>query len=205
MAVRHLACSVLVSLLSIAYAVAQITPADSGSIDREIQSGEAAIRQGRFGEAKRHFEQAESLGGPPSAEINAGIAVAELQTDHYEAARQREAKVLELVSTDHERAEAHNLIGTAWLRESAQGSANVDKLRAAEDSFQRAVKLDPVFDTAYFNLGKPCSVRTAKKRGWQRSRASSKLRRKTPPTGGTSPSLRKPARPCSPSPTVKAA
>ena len=153
MAVRHLACSVLVFLLSVPCAVAQIRPADSGAVDREVQSGEAAIRQGRFGEAKRHFEQAESLGGPPSAEINAGIAVAELQTDHYEAARQREAKVLELVSTDHERAEAHNLIGTAWLRESAQGSANVDKLRAAEDSFQRAVKLDPVFDTAYFNLG----------------------------------------------------
>ncbi len=122
-------------------------------VDQEIQSGEAAIRQGRYAEAKQHFEQAERRGGAPSAEINAGIAIAELQIGHYEAARQREAEVLELVSTDHDRAQAHNLIGTSWLRESAEKNSNPDMLRAAEESFQRAVKLDPVFDSAFFNLG----------------------------------------------------
>lgn len=112
----------------------------------------ASIRQGNYAEAKQHFEKAESLGGPRSAEINSGIAVAELEMDHFDAVRQRLAAVLELVSTDHERAEAYNLIGTSWLRE-AQSAANAGMLKSAEESFQRAAKLDPLFDTAYFNLG----------------------------------------------------
>lgn len=143
---------VLLLLLSIRRGVAQTAAVESSSIDREIQNGEIAVRQGNYAEAKLHFEQAEKLGGH-SAEISAGIAIAELQMDHYEAARQREAKVLELVSADHDRAEAYNLIGTAWLRESAESTGNMDMLRSAEESFQRAVKLDPVFDTAFFNLG----------------------------------------------------
>lgn len=142
----------LLVLLFIRCGVAQTAALDSSSIDREIQNGEIAVRQGNYAEAKLHFEQAEKLGGH-SAEISAGIAISELQMDHYEAARQREAKVLELVSADHDRAEAYNLIGTAWLRESAQSPGNMDMLRAAEESFQRAIKLDPMFDTAFFNLG----------------------------------------------------
>jgi tetratricopeptide (TPR) repeat protein len=152
MAVCPLGYSVLALFLSIPCAVCQTGAVESGSVDREIQSGEIAIRQGRFAEAKQHFEQAESLGGH-SAEITAGIAMADLQMGNYPAARQGEARVLELVSTNHERAEAHNLIGTAWLRESGQGPENMDKLRAAGESFQRAISLDPVFDAAYFNLG----------------------------------------------------
>jgi len=140
-------------LFSILCAIAQTGAAENSAVDREIQNGETAIRQGKYAEAKQHFEQAEKLGALHSAEINAGIAIADLQMDHFDAARQREAKVLELVSTAHDRAEAYNLIGTAWLRESAESTANMDMLRAAEESFQRAAKRDPVFDTAYFNLG----------------------------------------------------
>jgi thiol-disulfide isomerase/thioredoxin len=61
--------------------------------------------------------------------------------------------VLDLVSGDHERAEAHNLIGTAWLREASEGALNMEKLRAAEASFWQAIALDTIFETAYFNLG----------------------------------------------------
>jgi tetratricopeptide (TPR) repeat protein len=153
MALRHRACGIVAFLLAVSAAVAQTGAAETGALDREIQRGETALRQGQYAEAIRHFEQAERLGGPPSAELNAGIAIAELQLGHYETARQREAKVLELVSTDHERAESHNVIGTAWLREAGQGAADLDKLRSAEEAFERAVVLDPVFDAAYFNLG----------------------------------------------------
>jgi hypothetical protein len=51
MAIRYLACSVLVFLLSICFAVAQTGAAESGSVDREIQSGDTALQQGKFAEA----------------------------------------------------------------------------------------------------------------------------------------------------------
>ncbi len=127
-----------------------------------MQRGEAALRQGRYAEAQAYFEEAEKLPGANAAEVNAGIGMSELQLGHYEAARQREARVLELVSKAHERAEAHNLIGTAWLRESAeaaaqQGLADKEKVAAAVKEFQQAVEIDPVFDSAWFNLGSALS------------------------------------------------
>jgi tetratricopeptide (TPR) repeat protein len=135
---------------------AQVAPT---SLDECMSRGEAALRQGRYQEAKSYFEQAEKLPGADAAEINAGIGMAELQLGEYEAARQRERKVLELVSKAHERAEAHNLIGTAWVRESAeappdgQASSKAHNLQEAVKEFQEAVALDPVFDAAYSNLG----------------------------------------------------
>ncbi|HUJ32889.1 MAG TPA: redoxin family protein [Candidatus Acidoferrum sp.] len=121
--------------------------------DQYITQGEAALRQNRYAEAKAYFEQAEKLPGANVAEVDAGLAMADLELGQYEAARQRERKVLELVSHPHERAEAHNLIGTAWLRESGDGPSDADKLRAAEQEFRQAVAIDPFFDYAYFNLG----------------------------------------------------
>jgi len=157
MAVGPRACSAFLFILAMSAIGVSLAVQSAGaqidSREQEIQSGTAALQQGRYLEAKECFERAESLGGRPSAEVNAGLAMAELQLGHYEAARQREIKVLSLVTTDHERAEAHNLIGTAWLRESAPNRADAGELHAAEGSFQRAVQLDPAFDAAYFNLG----------------------------------------------------
>jgi len=131
----------------------QTQDADKAAVDREIQSGVSALRQSRYAEAEEHFRQAEKLAGTASAEINAGIAMSELMMGRFEIARQREAKVVEMVSSDHARAEAHNIIGTAWLRESAQSAASVEQLRMAENSFREALRLDPWFDAAHFNLG----------------------------------------------------
>jgi tetratricopeptide (TPR) repeat protein len=153
MGICRLSSITLLFIWSTLCSVAQTAAPEGSAVDREIQSGTASIRQGNYAEAKQHFEKAENMGGPPSAEINSGIAVAELEMDHFDAVRQREAKVLELVSTDRDRAEAYNLIGTSWLREAAQSTANLGMLKSAEESFQRAAKLDPLFDTAYFNLG----------------------------------------------------
>lgn len=106
-------------------------------------------------EAKTCFEQAERLPGADAAAVSVGLAIAELQQGNYEAARQREAKVLELVSAPRERAQAHDVIGTAWLRESfgARAEARAERLQHAEKEFREAVALDPMFDSAYFNLG----------------------------------------------------
>jgi Flp pilus assembly protein TadD len=153
MGICRLATVALLFILSTLCVMAQTGPPAGSAVDREIQSGTASIRQGNYAEAKQHFEKAESMGGPPSAEINSGIAVAELEMDHFDAVRQRVATVLQLVTTDRKRAEAYTLIGTSWLREAAQSTANTDMLKSAEESFQRAAKLDPTFDTAYFNLG----------------------------------------------------
>jgi tetratricopeptide (TPR) repeat protein len=120
-----------------------------------IVRGEEALRQNRYSEAKALFERAEKLPGANVAEVDAGIAMADLQLGQYEASRAREEKVLKVVSNPHERAEAHNLIGTAWLREAGQGQGSPDarKLRAAQSEFQQAAVLDPAFDSAFFNLG----------------------------------------------------
>jgi tetratricopeptide (TPR) repeat protein len=118
-----------------------------------MQQGYIALREQRFQDAKQHFERAEQLSGTArSAQVDAGIAIAELQMGHYEAARQRESVVLSKVSGNHEKAESYNVIGTAWLRESGEEDDS-EKLRAAENAFRKAVELDPVFDAAYFNLG----------------------------------------------------
>lgn len=116
---------------------------------------EAVLRQGRYVEAKTCFEQAEKLPGADAAAVSAGLAIAELQLGNYEAARQRETKVLEFVSAPRERAQAHDVIGTAWLRESFEASADArtECLRDAEKGFREAVTLDPLLDSAYFNLG----------------------------------------------------
>lgn len=138
---------------------AQVAP---NSLDECMTRGETALRQGRYEDAKSCFEQAEKLPGANIAEVNAGIGMANLQLGQYDAARQRETKVLALVSNPHAQAEAHNLIGTAWLRESSearpqasveQATSSAEKLQAGVKEFQQAVALDPAFDAAYFNLG----------------------------------------------------
>src|SRR5512143_3421853 len=97
--------AILVLLTTVTHGFAQGDAAKHESAERELQTGEIALKQGRFAEAKQHFEAAERLGLAASAAVNAGIAIAELQMGHYEAARAREATVLKLVTTDHERAE----------------------------------------------------------------------------------------------------
>jgi thiol-disulfide isomerase/thioredoxin len=151
---RH-ACYLLLTCLLCVFCVSAQRRGQKSSPDSLIARGEAALRQGRYAEAKTFFEEAEKLPGVDEAEVNAGLALAELQLGHYEAARQREAKVLQLVSKPHELAEAHNLIGTAWLRESYETPAplKTQGLRTAEEEFRQALALDPLFDSAYFNLG----------------------------------------------------
>ena len=111
------------------------------------------LRQGNYQEAKAHFERAQALLGKPTAETSAGIGLADLQMGNFEASRQMATLELQLVTNEHARAQAHYMIGTAWLREAGDSAADRDKLQAAEKSFREAVKLDPLYDSAYFNLG----------------------------------------------------
>lgn len=121
-------------------------------LDPDYQQGKAALFAGRYAEAKHNFELAEARIGPNSAEINAGLALAELQMGNYAAARQRETAVLGLVTDNHARAEAYNIVGTAWLRES-HPSGDGSQLREAESSFREAIKADPGFAVPYYDLG----------------------------------------------------
>jgi len=158
----------------------------TNSLEECMARGEAALRQGRYEEAKSYFEEAEKLPGADAAEVNAGIGMAEVQLGQYEASRKREMKVLKLVSKPHERAEAHNLIGTAWLRESAEApsdheaASDGDKLQSAVKEFQEAVALDPVFDAAYFNLGSALARQGLKAQAGAAFRNSIKAASKNP-------------------------
>jgi thiol-disulfide isomerase/thioredoxin len=123
------------------------------SASREIQTGTILLQQGHYQEAKVHFEQAQTLQGKPTGQTTAGIGLAELQMGQFEAAREMFKLELQLVSNEHARAQAHYMIGSAWLREAGDATTDDDKLHAAEESFREAVKLDPLYDPAYFNLG----------------------------------------------------
>jgi thiol-disulfide isomerase/thioredoxin len=134
-------------------ALTQDNIADKTRLDPDFQNARTALLNGKYADAKRFFELAENHVGTSSSEINAGIAIAELQLGNYADARKREAVVLRLVSTNHARAEAHNIIGTAWRRQAAQNGGDAEQLRAAEESFRQAVKDDPNFAAAHFDLG----------------------------------------------------
>lgn len=121
-------------------------------LDPDFQQGKAALYEGRYADAKHSLELAEGRIGPNSAEINAGLALAELQLGHFAEARQHEAAVLSLITDNHARAEAYNTIGSAWVREARQ-TGSTDQLQAAEQSFREANKADPGFAAPYYDLG----------------------------------------------------
>jgi thiol-disulfide isomerase/thioredoxin len=151
----HYAITCFLMLLSPALAQAGEDQRDSA--EWEIRTGTILLQQGDYGEAKTHFERAQTLQGKPTEQTSAGISLAELQMGHFEASRQVATLELQLVSNPHARAQAHYVIGTAWLREAGDSTADKDrdkdKLQAAEKSFREAVTLDPLYDSAYFNLG----------------------------------------------------
>jgi len=153
MDLRGFICLTLFLLVAPSFGRGQSSPVDPQAAQREVQSGVLELQQGQYAEAAQHFRQAEKLAGTASAEINAGIAISELQLGHFDIVRERESRVLETISGDHRRAEAHNIIGMSWLRESAQTTKSTGMLHSAEDSFRRALQFDPWFDSAYFNLG----------------------------------------------------
>jgi tetratricopeptide (TPR) repeat protein len=153
MDLRGLVCRALFLLVTPSFSLCQAPPVDSLAAQRETQNGVLALQQGQYPEAAEHFRRAEKLAGAASAEINAGIAIAELQLGHFDIVRERESRVLETVSGDHRHAEAYNIIGMSWLRESALSTDGAAMLHSAEDSFRRALQFDPGFDSAYFNLG----------------------------------------------------
>jgi tetratricopeptide (TPR) repeat protein len=134
-------------------ALAQSGQDQPDSASREIEIGTALLQQRAYQDAKSHFEKAQTLQGKPTAQTSAGIGLAELQMGQFEAARKMFNLELQLVSNEHARAQAHYMIGSAWLREAGNATGNDGRLQAAEQSFREAVKLDPLYDPAYFNLG----------------------------------------------------
>jgi thiol-disulfide isomerase/thioredoxin len=153
MNLRGFVCRTLLLLVAPSFSMGQSPGVDSQAAQGEVQSGVLALQQGEYAAAEQHFLRAEKLAGTASPEINAGIAISELQLGHFDIVRERESRVLQAVSGDHRRAEAHNIIGMSWLRESAQTTNSPEMLRSAEDSFRRALQFDPGFDSAHFNLG----------------------------------------------------
>jgi len=146
---KLLACLLL--LLSPALSQSKEEPQHSAA--GEIRTGTILLQQGNYTDAKAHFEQAQTLLGKATAETSAGIGLAELQVGHFAAARDMFTKELQLLTNDHARAQAHYMIGSAWLREAGNVASDREKLHAAETAFRETVKFDPTYDLAYFNLG----------------------------------------------------
>jgi len=150
---RHILYSLLTCLPLLAPLLAQSREEPQDSAARENRTGTLLLQQGNYKDAKAHFERAQTLLGKPTAETSAGIGLAELQMGHFEAARQMFTVELQFISNDHARAQAHYMIGSAWLREAGDLASDKEKLQAAETSFRQAVKFDSTYDLAYFNLG----------------------------------------------------
>jgi tetratricopeptide (TPR) repeat protein len=146
---KLLACLFL--LLSPALAQSKEDPHHSAA--GEIRTGTILLQQSNYADAKAHFEQAQTLLGKATAETSAGIGLAELQMGHFAAARGMFTQELQFLTNDHARAQAHYMIGSAWLREAGDLTSDKEKLQAAETAFRETVKFDPTYDLAYFNLG----------------------------------------------------
>ena len=151
---RHvLHCVISCILILLFPALAQRKPEQLHSADQEIKIGTTLLQQREYQRAKAHFEKAQSLQGKLTAETTAGIGLAELQMGQLESAREMFKLELRLVTNEHARAQAHYMIGSAWLREAGDAPTDAGKLQAAAESFREAVRLDPLYDPAYFNLG----------------------------------------------------
>jgi thiol-disulfide isomerase/thioredoxin len=140
-------------LMLVALASGQSTEDRHESASEEVRTGTVLLQQGSYQDAKAHFERAQALLGKPTAETSAGLCLAELQMGNFEASRHMAAVELQLVTNDHARAQAHYMIGSAWLREASDRPADEEKLQAAAESFRETVKFDPHYDSAFFNLG----------------------------------------------------
>ena len=127
-------------LILLSPAAAQGRGDQQDSAAEEIKAGTSLLQQGNYPEAKVHFERAKTLQGKPTAETSAGIGLAELQMGHLEAARQMFKLELQFVTNDHARAQAHYMIGSAWLRETANDASNKEKLQAAEKFVQQLAR-----------------------------------------------------------------
>jgi len=149
--IRH--CAIACFLVLVSSAVAQVSEDQQDSAAREIKAGTILLQQGDYREAEAHFERAQALQGKATAKTSAGIGLAELQMGHLEAARQTFTVELQLVTNNRARAQAHYMIGLAWLREAGDNTVDKDKLQAAEKSFREAIRFDPLYDVAYLNLG----------------------------------------------------
>ena len=117
-------------LILLSPAAAQGRGDQQDSAAEEIKAGTSLLQQGNYPEAKVHFERAKTLQGKPTAETSAGIGLAELQMGHLEAARQMFKLELQFVTNDHARAQAHYMIGSAWLRETANDASNSNLSRS---------------------------------------------------------------------------
>lgn len=150
---RNFLYCVIACILLVFPAIAQSGEHPPDSAAREIKLGTILLQQREYQDAKTHFERAQTLQGKLTAETTAGIGLAELQMAHFEAARRMFTLELQLITNDRARAQAHYMIGSAWFREAGDSTADAEKLQAAEKSFREAVKVDPLYDLAYFNLG----------------------------------------------------
>ena len=134
---RHILCSLLTCLPLLSAVPAQSRDEPQDTAARESRAGTLLLQHGNFRDAKAHFERAQTLLGKPTAETSAGIGLAELQMGHFEAARQMFFVELQFLTNDHARAQAHYMIGSAWLREAGDLVSDKGKLQAAETLWNR--------------------------------------------------------------------
>ena len=130
-------------------APAQTPPGEDPSLI-ELQRGNDEYAAHKYTYALRSYLNANRFAHDPCVKCYVGLSQTYVAMKDWRNAAAMADKALAIATTDKEKAQAHNLKGTAYLALSSQDASN---LPLAEEEYRAAIQADPSMPPYHFSLG----------------------------------------------------